>query len=861
MVVWDTMSAFVPVSDEAVEEARRIMPSKMLFNPASHSVMYTPSNEMQVGLYMMSDTGKKTRMKFESREEAKKALREGKIGYNDFAHIGGVYTTLDRIKLDSMLPKSMRGGKLLKDPEYRFTKKEQNALFDKLARADPKGYPKAINTLKDAGNAKATYGSFSIGLDDLKVHKDIRDSVLKNAELSMGRSDVSTKAGMDKFVDVYGTAAQEMKRLSKKRAIQLSQKDSLSKLDRASGIKGDAYSQITASPVLFVDAKGQLVPSVVKKSFSEGLKLGDYWAASSGGRKGVVQKVQSVSEPGYMTKLMVNSTVNTLIQDTDCGTKRGISLSLDEPDIVGRYLANPLKLGRTTIPAGTIMTPELVSKARNYRVNKVITRSPMKCEHADGICAKCAGLNENGNLLEKGSNVGIVAAQAIGERGTQMAMKSFHCLHQKSLVTVRPGRGALPLMISMEDLFELVDSPAETDEWGEFKRLTSSDGWLMMDGDGWTSLMMVRRHEQTRPMVMISDESAVTICQDNHPIAVWEMLPEERIGGPGFLSPIEIEAKRWYGGRQLLPPYTAQHKKGLDLNPYFVGAYLAEGSIGYRWTNPNNRVKKPYSITLSQEPGPISDSILKNAHNEWNVQVKGSKIEIHSLQLGRQFKELFGHYSNSVSLPPDFIHYEKNWLADCICGLIDGDGTAKHDTDGADRITIDTTSFELAQQVVAICARLGIASNLLVTASKELTRHQGFRVVLRITESAKALLKSSIKVASVKKCSPEGVITVNGKCLITNVRSVPYTGDFVYDVKTESSTFTAGGLLNHNSGGIYEGREAAEKSIAGGGFDRALTLLTLPKKVKGAATLSTESGRVQQIRKDPAGGWKVKVNG
>jgi DNA-directed RNA polymerase subunit beta' len=134
--------------------------------------------------------------------------------------------------------------------------------------------------------------------------------------------------------------------------------------------------------------------------------------------------------------------MNKLILDDDCGTTNGISLSTDEPDVIGRYTQAPIKLsdGRT-IPAGTVMTPNLMSEVRNSKVSKVIVRSPLKCTHAKGICPKCYGLNEKGQLHDQGTNIGVLAAQSIGERGVQLTLRAFHSggVHDPSAPTVIQG--------------------------------------------------------------------------------------------------------------------------------------------------------------------------------------------------------------------------------------------------------------------------------------------------------------------------------------------------------------------------------------------------------------------------------------
>jgi len=887
----DAMAAFVPVSNEAVREARNMMPSKLLFNPSTYDVMYAPGKEMQVGLYLMSEKGKKVDKTFADKAELEKAYNKGEIGMTDVVKVGGMQTTLGRVRIDSALPRSLQGGPILKNLSMELDKGAQKQLFQNMAKVDPKAYPKAVDAMKNFGNEYAYESGFSFGLKDFEVHKDVRDAVFKEADRKVSGLDLSKPKDAEKFVDTYHSAMKKMRNELKRREDIDMYKTRLTKLDKAAGVKGDGLLQITGAPVLFVDSKGDVVLSPVKRSYSEGLKVADYWANVAGGRKGIVQKVQSVRDPGYLSKLMINSTMNQVVDTDDCGTNRGVRLSTTESDIVGRYTAADTKIGKTTIPTNTLIDTEVLDRMKNAKINKVVVRSPMRCNHHNGLCAKCYGLNENGQLHDKGTNIGVLAAQALGEPGTQMAMKSFHCNHAKSLVRVCPGRGMAPITTSLEDLFHLVESEVEFDELGEFKRLTKEDGWLI-ESDKWTLLTMVRRHKPSRPMVIISDGSAVTICQDNHPVAYrpnlvqceccgyhrlkkpgknasikngkwycpkcgrYQFPPEKFIGDSiQFEKAGELEPKRVYLERRFPEQFFSSNN--LEIDPYVAGMYVAEGSISYRWTNPNNKVKKPYSFTISQKAGHIRSKLEERLPKEWGAKLGERRIEVDSLELGMFMEETFGRHSRNVSLPPTFLSYANEWLADFLSGLIDGDGSQKQDVDGADRIAIDTTSFELAQQVVMICAKLNIVSNLHTTKVRELTRHQGFRVVLRVTKHAKNLLKESIKVSTIAKLSPDQYCELSGPHIMTSKKSILYTNKYVYDVSTESGTFVAGGLLNHNSGGIYEGK--SETAIAGAGLDRAKTMLRMPKIVKGSAVLSTATGRVTNIRKDPAGGYNVTI--
>ena len=420
----DTMAAFVPMTNEAVEEAEKMKPSNILFSPASGKVAYTPIKEMQVGLYNLTEVGKQSNLKFSNQADLEKAVKQGKLDVTDVAQVGGKKTTLGRLQLHATLPKDMQDEKILSDFKYRFDKKEQGKTYQQMAELDPKSYARRVDRLKDLGNERAYFMGYTVGLDDLKVHRDVRDPVLKKARERTAGLNMEKEEDAKKLVSVYADALTEIETKVKGKA----QKGltNLDRTERSAGIKGNGYRQLTAAPVLYEDAQGRPVPSPVERSYSEGLSSADYWASVSGGRKGIIQKVQSVSEPGYLSKRLVNASMNQLVDSADCKTDAGIALSTDESDILGRHTQLDIKVGDGVIPAGTLLKPEHLSQMRKAKVPKVVVRSPMRCAHTNGVCQKCLGLSETGQLYDEGTNIGVLASQSLGERGTQLQMRQFH---------------------------------------------------------------------------------------------------------------------------------------------------------------------------------------------------------------------------------------------------------------------------------------------------------------------------------------------------------------------------------------------------------------------------------------------------
>lgn len=437
----DTMAGTVPLSREAVEEAKKMFPSKNLFSPTTGGVMYTPSQEAVLGLHLMSRWGKKTDKSFTSGAEVDKAADKGVIDHNDVISLNGKETTLGRMRIAAWLPKGMAAREdVLHNPSFEITKKSMEHLATDLAKNHQEHFAEAIDALKDLGNEHAYKSAFSISLKDLKPLED-RDPILAVAHKA---ANIAKKSGKNKedtekeLVSIYTKATEDIDAAARKRLQGSSNRLAMMVYSGARG-KTEQLRQMIAAPMLMQDATNRTIPTPVTKSYSEGLDVGDYWLAQHGARKGTLQRAQGTSEPGAMSKEILNTTMNYLITGEDCGSTSGVLMDLSHEDIHDRFLAKPyaLKDGKVIKP-GTLITPEIWNRLKNSKHEKVVVRSPLKCHQGEGICSKCYGLNESGNLHDQGTNIGVLSGQSMGEPAVQMAMDAFH-----SGGVAGGGRGAM----------------------------------------------------------------------------------------------------------------------------------------------------------------------------------------------------------------------------------------------------------------------------------------------------------------------------------------------------------------------------------------------------------------------------------
>jgi DNA-directed RNA polymerase subunit beta' len=452
----DTMSAYVPIHAEAVEEAKRMMPSQNLFNEASGRVAFPTKLEMSLGLYKLSRITGATQKKFTNAVEAINAVNQGKLSLTDVANIGGIKTTAGRVLIASAVPEDMKEA-ILKDHKKLLNSKGIEAILDEAAHRHKNDFGDIANKLKDIGNGAAsgaipifhdlkgpdairlaeanqkkyvTTPVHSFGLEDFEPDRASRDPILKRAkvqaDIALNNTSIPKGDRERRVADIWLNASEKMVQ----EHLQRSVKDPTNlDLMLASGTKPglDQYKQMILAPVLMEDAAGKPILSPIMKSYSEGLDLAGYWTQQQGARRGTVMKVQEVRDPGTFSKRMVQTSMNLLVTADDCGTTNGIAMNVGDNDVYDRVLAKDFVAKKTHFSAGTVLTPDVVSAIRAAdKAGSVIVRSPLKCEHSAGVCKKCAGLKADGKEYELGTNVGIIASQSMGERSTQLTMKAFH---------------------------------------------------------------------------------------------------------------------------------------------------------------------------------------------------------------------------------------------------------------------------------------------------------------------------------------------------------------------------------------------------------------------------------------------------
>jgi len=301
--------------------------------------------------------------------------------------------------------------------------------------------------LKDLGFYYATKAGISLSLEDLRIppaKKNLLDTTMKSIAATdhrYYRGEITAVERFQKVIDTWNNASEALK---KEVILYFKETDPLNSIYvmAFSGARGNISQvrQLVGMRGLMSDPQGQIIDLPISSNFREGLTVTDYFISSYGARKGLVDTALRTADSGYLTRRLVDVSQDVIIREVDCKTKRGILLedmienqksliTLDQA-LLGRILADDIYdhvLGKTIAKANQEVTPSLAKKIIGTGLTKVLVRSPITCNSIGSVCQLCYGWNlAHGQLVDIGEAVGIIAAQSIGEPGTQLTMRTFH---------------------------------------------------------------------------------------------------------------------------------------------------------------------------------------------------------------------------------------------------------------------------------------------------------------------------------------------------------------------------------------------------------------------------------------------------
>lgn len=313
--------------------------------------------------------------------------------------------TLGQYLLNDALPKEHAVSKPL-------DKKALYAHLYELAQKNPEVAADSINKLRELGHEIATTEGLTITLADITPDPKSRP-ILRSALAATKRTkDPAKKADI---------IMQTQERLLKQAPMHPGSQGMLVR----SGARGKPVQLMRTinAAVHAKDPVGRTYPWLIHHSYSEGLRPSEMWVDHTQSRNNIIESNLAVTEPGDLSKILVNNMSDQLVLSEDCGTTNGVVMSTNDPNIADRYLARV----EGGFPRNTLITPQVLTKLRR-KLRNVMVRSPMTCELGDGVCQKCYGLNEYGNNQKLGTNVGMRSAQALTEPMTQFTISAKHGL-------------------------------------------------------------------------------------------------------------------------------------------------------------------------------------------------------------------------------------------------------------------------------------------------------------------------------------------------------------------------------------------------------------------------------------------------
>ena len=440
----DQMAVHLPLTEEAQYECRELMNAKNnLLAPANGEPIVYPTQDMVLGCYYLTriEEGSKGEGKrFADYIETTHAFEQGSIDISTKIKvpIDGklIETTYGRMIFNALLPK---------DFQYinkEFTKKNLKSVFAKIIKTcGIKNSHEYLDKIKNLGFKYSTQSAISIGMADIEVPKG-KEVVLKEAEEKVNKIEKQYKEGLlsneergEHVVETWTKAKNEIGDLVMK---TLGENNSINFIITSKARGSWAQSnQIMGMRGLVVNPRGRIIELPVKLSYKEGLSTLEFFISTHGARKGTADTALKTATAGYLTRRLVDVVQDIIIWEKDCGTTRGIEITRAEGEEYGyefadrlysRTLLHDLKDSRKKLAnAGDIIDRELAWKIQKSGINKVKVRSPLTCNSPWGICSKCYGLDlSKGELIKEGEAAGIIAAQSIGEPGTQLTLRTFH---------------------------------------------------------------------------------------------------------------------------------------------------------------------------------------------------------------------------------------------------------------------------------------------------------------------------------------------------------------------------------------------------------------------------------------------------
>ncbi len=454
----DQLAVHVPLSYEAQMEAKLLMLAPLnILSPASGKPIIVPNQDIVLGLYYLTKESAKIPEKkkmFYSQEEALIAWDHGAVDIHEIIVVKmkskKVETTVGRIIFNKILPPDMEfvNDKMDKKQIIKLV----GIVFEKYGAKEA---AEVLDKLKELGFRHATLAGFTIGVTDLKIPEskyglvESADQEARSIRKQFEKGIITDAERYNKIIDVWtkvtDRVATEMKKELEKdqggfnpvfMMVDSGARGSTLQIRQLAGMRG-----LMAKPQKkMTGGIGEIIETPIRSNFREGLSVLEYFISTHGARKGLADTALKTAEAGYLTRRLIDVAQDVIITENDCDTINGVNMMAIKE---GNEVIEPLRdrimwrvaldnvvdlvTDEVVVKANELITPEIAKKIEEAGYERIRVRSVLTCEAKNGICSKCYGADlTTGALVELGEAVGIIAAQSIGEPGTQLTLRTFH---------------------------------------------------------------------------------------------------------------------------------------------------------------------------------------------------------------------------------------------------------------------------------------------------------------------------------------------------------------------------------------------------------------------------------------------------
>ena len=462
----DQMAVHLPLSNEAILEAQMLMlASHNILNPANGAPITVPSQDMVLGLYYITKLRKGAKgegLIFYGPEEAMIAYNEGKVDIHspikvivkDLDENGSIVDVLRETSVGRVIVNEIVPAEVGYINTIISKKSLREIIGDVIKKCGVAKTADFLDGIKDLGYRMAFKGGLSFNLDDIIIPEeketlvqrgyDEVEQVISNYNMGF----ITNNERYNQVIDIWTHVNSELSNILMKTISSDDQgfnsvymmldsgaRGSKEQIRQLSGMRG-----LMAKPQKAGAEGGQIIENPILSNFKEGLSVLEYFISTHGARKGLADTALKTADAGYLTRRLVDVSHDVIINEEDCGTLRGlVCMDLKNNDdiiatlyerILGRVSVHDIihpTTGELLVAGGEEITEDIAKKIQESPIESVEIRSVLTCESKKGVCAKCYGRNLATNrMVQKGEAVGVIAAQSIGEPGTQLTLRTFH---------------------------------------------------------------------------------------------------------------------------------------------------------------------------------------------------------------------------------------------------------------------------------------------------------------------------------------------------------------------------------------------------------------------------------------------------